>query len=182
MTREVRREGGIHAGSGQLLRKQRPSEREPLGQDPDVSRRRLTLVELSRKGTYVQHGGGPQGLSGRLEHKPQGDAAWIKAKPMPQTDLVMTLQCFLHCCALPALPGERARQLPLWLLNLALSPSFLPLVAGEPWLCPSPTAARKAGKVVSGSLPVFMGKWLCLLRLGIPQAQEGGHTLGNQKE
>lgn len=80
------------------------SQREPLGQDPDVSRRGLTLVDLSRKGTYVQHGGGPQGLLGGLEHQPRGDAAWIKAKPMPQTDLVMTLQCSLHCCALP---GER---------------------------------------------------------------------------
>lgn len=95
-------QGNCSESNGRLV-----SEREPLGQDPDVSRRRLPLVELSRKGTYVQHGGGPQGLSGRLEHKPQGDAAWIKAKPMPQTDLVMTLQCFLHCCALPALPGER---------------------------------------------------------------------------
>lgn len=150
------------------------SKREPLGQDPDVSRWRLTLGDLSRKGTYVQHGGGPQGFSGGgLGHQPGGDAAWIKA----QTNATDRSG---DDAAMPPILLRPA----LWLLNLALSPSFLPpAAAGEPWSCSSPTAARKPGKMVSGSLfQSLMGKWLCLLRLGIPQAQEGGHTLGNQKE
>lgn len=50
---------------------------------------------------------------------------------MPQADLGMTLQGPLYCCSLPWEP-----RLPLWLLNLALSPSLvmlLPLCCQEAW-------------------------------------------------